>query len=95
MLVNYDWYIVPVLNPDGYEYTVSFKDVHPQSIYIVSNLWNVTKVSKFMHRKIRESICTSNKELGHYGHLPSLISLCCPHVKKEKKKNTQKKHLKF
>ena len=28
MLVNYDWYIVPVLNPDGYEYTVSFKDVH-------------------------------------------------------------------
>ena len=24
MLVKYDWYIVPVLNPDGYEYSVSF-----------------------------------------------------------------------
>ena len=24
MLMKYDWYIVPVLNPDGYEYTVNF-----------------------------------------------------------------------
>ena len=27
MLMKYDWYIVPVLNPDGYEYTVNFDKI--------------------------------------------------------------------
>ena len=45
MLVKYDWYIVPVLNPDGYEYSVSYNSVHLREIYIISNPLNVIKNS--------------------------------------------------
>ena len=44
MLVKYDWYIVPVLNPDGYEYSVSYNIVNLREIYIISNPLNVIKI---------------------------------------------------